>query len=78
MDKNCDCNTDVAILIRDYLKRHPDSEDNISGITNWWVKKQRIVDSMVLVDNALKKLESEGEVISTVRNNQVYFRLAKR
>lgn len=77
MAKDCYCNRDVAALIKDYLKRHPDSEDTISGITNWWLKQQRFDDSMIMVDSALKALELDGEVSSVYRNNQVYFRLAK-
>ncbi|SHE42887.1 hypothetical protein [Vibrio gazogenes] len=77
MGNNYSCKSDVAVLINDYLKQHPDSEDTILGIRDWWVKQQLLDDSIVAVDNALKFLEKEGKVISTIRNNQVYFRLAK-
>ncbi|ASA57309.1 hypothetical protein [Vibrio gazogenes] len=77
MENNYSCKSDVAVLINDYLKQHPDSEDTILGIRDWWVKQQLLDDSIVAVDNALKFLEKEGKVISTIRNNQVYFRLAK-
>ena len=77
MDKNQNSENDIATLIKNYLKRHPDSEDTISGITQWWLKEQQINDSIIAVDCALKALELEGEVCSTIRNNQVYFRLSK-
>lgn len=77
MSSNYYYQTDVALLIKNYLSQHPDSEDTVVGITNWWVKKQKLHDSMVAVDCALKMLESEGEILSTVRNNQTYFRLVK-
>jgi hypothetical protein len=67
--------TDVARLIKNYLKEHPNSEDTVLGITDWWVKQQKIIDSMAAVDNALKILELQGEVSSITRNNQTYFRL---
>lgn len=70
--------TDVAVLIKNYLKQHPDSEDTVVGITDWWVKRQKIVDSMAAVDSALRVLELQGEVSSTTRNNQTYFRLTRR
>ncbi|MBJ7540011.1 hypothetical protein [Marinomonas transparens] len=70
--------TDVARLIKNYLKQHPNSEDTVLGITDWWVKKQKIVDSMSAVDSALKVLELQGEVSSITRNNQTYFRLTKK
>ncbi|GGN25290.1 MULTISPECIES: hypothetical protein [Marinomonas] len=70
--------TDVARLIKNYLKEHPNSEDTVLGITDWWVKQQKIMDSMAAVDNALKILELQGEVSSVTRNNQTYFRLNDR
>lgn len=70
--------TDVALLIKNYLKQHPDSEDTVVGITDWWVKQQKFVDSMAAVDSALKVLELQGEVSSLERNNQTYFRLTKK
>ena len=70
--------TDVALLIKNYLKRHPDSEDTVIGITDWWVKQQKFVDSMAAVDSALKDLESQGEVSSTTRVDGTYFRLTKK
>ncbi|RBO81893.1 hypothetical protein [Marinomonas aquiplantarum] len=69
---------DVAQLIKKYLNDHPDSEDTVMGITNWWLQKQRINDSMVAVDKALKALERQGEISSITRNDQLYFRLTKR
>ncbi|BFM48702.1 hypothetical protein [Marinomonas sp. THO17] len=69
---------DVAQLIKKYLTNHPDSEDTVVGITNWWLKKQRINDSIVAVDKALKALELQGEISSITRNDQLYFRLTKK
>jgi len=77
MDISYHYQTDVARLIKNYLKQHPDSEDTVLGITDWWVKQQKIIDSMTAVDSALRGLELQGEVSSTIRNNKTYFRLAK-
>ena len=70
--------TDVIQLIRNYLDQHPDSEDTVIGITQWWVKQQKINDSIIAVDSALKELEKKGEICSTTRDNQTYFRLTKK
>jgi len=77
MSVNYHYQTDVARLIKNYLKQHPDSEDTVLGITDWWVKQQKFIDSMAAVDSALKVLELQGEVSSTTRNGQTYFRLSK-
>lgn len=77
MSVNYHYQTDVARLIKNYLKQHPDSEDTVLGITDWWVKQQKIMDSMTAVDSALKVLELQGEVSSITRNGQTYFRITK-
>jgi len=78
MDDNCNCKKDIAALIKEYLKKHPSSEDTILGITDWWVKRQILDSSIIDVDRALKKLESDGDISSESRNEQVYFRLEKK
>ena len=69
--------TDVVRLIRNYLKEHPQSEDTINGIVQWWIKQQMFADSVVAVDNALKILEKQNEVCSIKRNDEIYYRLTK-
>lgn len=66
---------DVIQVILRYLERHPQSEDTLEGITNWWVKKQRIDDSRIAVDKALKRLASEEFISVTTRNNVTYYKL---
>lgn len=70
--------TDVVRLIKNYLQTHPDCEDTVTGITQWWVKQQKFADSMAAVDNALKILALQGDVSSVERNNKTYYRLTKK
>ncbi|MFT4929469.1 MAG: hypothetical protein ACI8WB_005602 [Phenylobacterium sp.] len=69
--------TDVVRLIKNYLQQHPECEDTVLGITQWWVKQQKFADSMSAVDNALKILAVQGDVSSVERNNKTYYRLTK-
>lgn len=64
----------VSVILR-YLEQHPESEDTLDGIVGWWLKKQRIDDSRVAVDQALKRLESEGIISVTKRNCVTYYKL---
>lgn len=77
MSINYHYQTDVVVLIKNYLQKHPQSEDTIKGITQWWVKQQKFADSLIAVDNALKILAMQGDVCSVERNNKTYYRLTK-
>jgi len=66
MDISYHYQTDVARLIKNYLKQHPDSEDTVLGITDWWVKQQKIIDSMPGVVGALRGLEWQGKASRTI------------
>ena len=70
--------TDVVLLIKNYLHKHPQSEDTIKGITLWWVKQQKFADSLTAVDNALKRLALQGDVCAVKRNNETYYRLTNK
>jgi hypothetical protein len=59
------------------LHKHPESEDTILGITQWWVAQQQFADSLTAVDNALKILALQGDISSVERNNKTYYRLTK-
>ena len=52
----------VASEIRRYLDDHPESADSIDGITRWWLPRQRIEESTLLVQQALDYLVSESLV----------------
>jgi hypothetical protein len=70
--------TDVVRLVINYLQKHPDSEDTVEGITQWWVKQQQFADSFSAVDNALKILSIQGEISAVKRDHQTYYRLIKK
>lgn len=69
--------TDVVKLIKNYLKSHPDSEDTLTGITNWWVKQQQFDDSLIAVNNALNELSAKGFISTVERNSTIYYKLVK-
>ncbi len=69
--------TDVVLLIKNYLLEHPQCEDTIYGITEWWVKQQKFADSLTAVDNALSILTVQGDISSVKRNNKTYYRLTR-
>lgn len=52
----------LADQIIRYLDKHPDAADSIEGIVNWWLPKQRYIESVDQVYKALYFLIEKGEV----------------
>ena len=51
--------TDVAAVadeILRYLRSHVSASDTAEGIARWWLGRQRLEDSLVLVEAALERL----------------------
>jgi hypothetical protein len=51
---------DVAEQILRYLEANPKASDTLEGVAKWWLMKQRLTESIVLVQGALKLLEEKG------------------
>ena len=45
-----------------YLQTHSAASDTTEGIAQWWVKRQRLEDTLVRVQSALDKLVSDAMV----------------
>ena len=64
---------DIAEEILTYLFKHPDANDSLEGITEWWLLSQRISYEMEKVKAAVYRLVEEGWMVeikgqdSTVR-----------
>lgn len=72
---------DISEEILNYLFKHPDANDTLEGITEWWLLSQRISYEMNRVKAAVKKLVQEGWIIEIKgKNSTVRYRLnsAKR
>ena len=67
---------DISEEILNYLFKHPDANDTLEGITEWWLLSQRINYEMKRVKAAIFKLVEEGWVIEIKCNNStVHYRL---
>ena len=68
----------VATEILRYLGDHPSAADTLEGITNWWVPRQRIAESIVLVRGALGLLEARGQIQrQRMPDGQIIYRLRR-
>lgn len=61
---------DIATVkkeIADYLATHPNAVDSLEGIIQWWLLRQRFVESADLIQEALNQMAAEGSV-DTITN----------
>ena len=66
----------VARAILDYLRKHPDAQDTLAGITQWWLPEQRIKTRTVIVKQALTDLVCKGFVLVRKGTDaQLHFRI---
>jgi len=61
-----------------YFLRHPQASDDLEGITRWRLLDQRIEDSLIQVNRAVRWLVSEGVLMQDpARTSHPVFRLNK-
>ena len=46
-----------------YLLRHPNAQDTLEGISEWWLLEERLVQKYAEVEEALTKLVGKGFVL---------------
>lgn len=66
---------EVATSIFNYLRENPDAGDTLEGITKWWLLRQRLRDSLAMVQEAIEQLKARGLVVEQKRvdTNTLYF-----
>jgi hypothetical protein len=66
----------VADEILSYLVEHPEAQDTVEGITEWWLLEQRIRTAIAEVDGALHELVANGLLVSRqCADGRIYFGL---
>lgn len=67
----------VANEIKRYLGAHPEGADTADGIAKWWVPRQRLEESALLVRQALDYLVTESliERKANPSGGHLYFRV---
>jgi hypothetical protein len=53
----------IADEILAYLIRHPEAQDTLEGITEWWLLEQRIRSAVAEVDGALRNLVDDDLLV---------------
>ncbi len=55
--------SEVACDILGYLSRHPDAEDELEGVIEWWLLEQKVIRQSAVVRTALFELVRKGLVL---------------
>ncbi|MCU1264350.1 MAG: hypothetical protein JWM21_668 [Acidobacteria bacterium] len=68
----------VAQGILDYLREHPEAQDTLAGIAEWWFPEQEVRNSTATVKEALDELVAAG-LISEHRgkDEQISYRMTR-
>ncbi len=54
--------TKVAQDIERYLQTHSNAADTVEGVAIWWLQRQRYIETLDCVHNALNVLVKKGSV----------------
>jgi len=54
--------SEMAAEILEYLAEHPDAQDSLEGIVEWWLLERRLKRKTQLVKEVLADLVSQGLV----------------
>jgi hypothetical protein len=68
----------VSNSILAYLAKHPDAQDTVEGITDWWLLQRRIEVESSMVQQALLELTENGLILKRKgRDARIRYRLNK-
>src|SRR5262245_24335739 len=56
------CESPIERKILSYLERNPNARDTLRGIVDWWLLKQRILESKSEVEAAVESLVGKGRL----------------
>lgn len=67
----------MAESILSYLAAHPDAQDTLEGIVEWWLLEERIKEGTALVRGALLALVAEGLVVERLTgDSRIHYSVA--
>jgi Fe2+ or Zn2+ uptake regulation protein len=69
----------VAKAILDYLRKHPEAQDTLAGIAEWWLPEQEVKSRTATVKEALDELVTAGLISEHEgKDAQISYRLTDR
>jgi hypothetical protein len=69
-------NLQTGYQILAYLVEHPESQDTVEGIMEWWLLERAIKFQEIKIIKALSELASKGLIIEhKSRDSQIHYRI---
>jgi hypothetical protein len=68
----------IAREILAYLHNHPDAQDSIDGIMQWWLMERNITFQAKQIREALAGLVKDGSVIEVASPSGIHYKLKKK
>ncbi|MEM7358183.1 MAG: hypothetical protein AAF431_03685 [Pseudomonadota bacterium] len=68
---------DVAQEISRYINKRPNAAETAEGVTNWWISRQRIEESIEVVENALEYLVAQKKLVKRSLGRRTLYMKAK-
>jgi len=69
----------VAQAILDYLRKHPEAQDTLAGIAEWWLPEEGIKNRKPSVKEALDELVAAGLISEHEgKDAQISYRITQR
>lgn len=66
----------IAQAILDYLLEHPDAQDTLAGIAEWWLPEEKKVTRSAIVKEALDHLVAKALVLERKgKDLQIHYRI---
>ena len=67
----------IAREIMAYLAEHPDAQDNLEGIAQWWILERKLRCQLHKIREAVSDLVGKGLILECKgRDRKVYYRIA--
>jgi len=68
--------SEIARKILTYLADHPDAQDTLNGITQWWLPERELRYGVALIKEAIGDLVKNGWLITrTKQNSRTHYRI---
>ncbi|MDN3515622.1 MAG: hypothetical protein NG747_14650 [Candidatus Brocadia sp.] len=79
MEKHDKCTTGKPPIMQEilaYLSEHPDAEDTLEGVAEWWLLKQKVRHKSREVKESLTKLVAQGLILEHKgKDSHTYYRI---
>jgi hypothetical protein len=73
---NEDKRSDIAQAILEYLLEHPDAQDTLAGIAEWWLPEEKAKTRLPIIKDAVDQLAVEGLVLERRgKDSQTHYRI---